>query len=50
MANDFPVHQISGVQYRNTRHAVKTGCNHVEVISDLYKIRVGIIGINYLQK
>ena len=40
-----PVYQITGMKYRKSRYAIKTGSRHIEIISCRTYIRIGVVGI-----
>ena len=40
-----PVYQITGMKYRKSRYAIKTGSRHIEIISCRTYVRIGIVGI-----
>ena len=42
-----PVYQITGMKYRKSRYAIKTGSRHIEIISCRTYVRIGIVGIKH---
>ena len=46
VTDDRPVDEIFGVKDRQTGNTVETRSREVEIISDTYHVRIGIVGVN----